>query len=80
MDNETIERINGSIAGVSSALMAVMSVLSPVQAAQAALSLKISNEDDKTFDEDGSASFAEARDGIVEGYLGFLQSVSKHAG
>ena len=80
MDEETIERLNGSLAGISSVMAALISTLSPLQAAQMALSLKISNEDDKTFDEPTETPHAEARNGIVEGYLNLLQSVSKRAG
>lgn len=78
MNNE-FEASTGNAHGITMVLTALIQSLTPVQAAQAALELKMAHVDQLNHDADDQTSqlAADSRDAIVDAYLGLLSSVAK---
>lgn len=78
MNNE-FEASTGNSHGITMVLTALIQSLPPVQAAQAALELKMAHVDQLNHDaaDQTSQSAADSRDALVDAYLGLLSSVAK---
>ena len=78
MNNES-EAVIGNAHGITMVLTALIQSLSPVQAAQVALELKMAQVDQLNHDVDDQTSqpAADARNALVDAYLGLLSSVAE---
>jgi hypothetical protein len=76
MNSTDSDVLSGQIAGLASTMAAIISTLPPVTAAQTALQLVTSREQDRENDLPGTEGMARTRDSFVEAFLGLLSAVA----
>lgn len=80
MHEEELQAMRGQIAALTLTMTAVIQTIQALPAAQAALNLKISLEEEKQLDEENETPPSEvsARNSIAESYCDLLSAVAKN--
>ena len=81
MKETDLDALRGQASALSSVLTAIIETLPPLNAAQAALKLKMSNLETQSLDASEGTPPVEAqiRDAVVEAYLGLLGAAAQRA-
>jgi hypothetical protein len=77
METNEIDALSGQIAGLSEVITSIITTLPRLKAAQAAVALALSREENQRTDELDMESFAHHRDNLVEQFLQLLSAVAK---
>lgn len=76
MEQQDFDALSGRVEAISMSLLAVIQTLSPLQAATAAAALAVERETQRLTDSPSNSAGTQARDDIVDGYLGLLRALS----